>query len=113
MKGLVKVNPESLDEIVNKICLVMDGFNKECYAEKQMIWSWRKFKKIEWTYYKGMPFWYQYRDSLINHLQKLKRNSNHAKRTGDEIWLSELSYTHLLKMANGDRDSNPIYIMSY
>lgn len=113
MKGLIKVTPQSINEIIDSIHIVMESFNKDDYLEKKMVWSWRKFKKVEFFYYRGMPFWYQYKDSLISHLQKLRQNSSHAERTGDEIWLSELSYTHLIKMANGDKYANPIYIMNY
>lgn len=113
MKGLIKVTPDSLDKIIDDIYQVMESFNKDDYASKELKWSWRKFKKIEWTCYGGLPFWYQYKNSLIEHLQELKRNALHAKKHGDEIWLSELSYTHLLKMANGDKHANPIYIMNY
>lgn len=113
MKGLVKVTPDSLNEIIYKIHNVMESFNKKDYTEKEMRWSWREFKKIEWTCYSGLPFWYQYKDSLVNHLQKLKSNASHAQRTGDEIWLSELSYTNLVMLANGDKHANPIYIMDY
>lgn len=91
----------------------MSAFNKEDYAEKQMVWSWRKFKKVEWTYYKGMPFWYQYKDPLLTHLRNLENMAIQSLKTGDEIWLSELSYCHLLMLSNGDKHANPIYIMDY
>lgn len=113
MKGLVKVTPASLNEIIDSIHLVMSSFNKDEYATKEMRWSWCNFKKVEWTCYSGLPFWYQYRNNLVLHLQKLKSNSSHAERTGDEIWISELSYSHLLMLSNGDKGANPIYIMDY
>lgn len=113
MKGLVKVTPESLISMVQASSEHMQSFNKEQYAEKQMCWSWRKFRKVEWTYYKGMPFWYQYRESLLSHMKKLSDIAKHAVNTGDEIWLSELSYCHLLMLSKGDKDANPIYIMRY
>ena len=113
MKGLVKVTPESLLNMVNSASEYMQSFNKEDYAEKQMIWSWRKFKKVEWTYYKGMPFCYQYKDSLFEHLKNLEYMAIQSLKTGDEIWLSELSYRHLLMLSKGDKHANPIYIMDY
>lgn len=113
MKGLVKVTPESMAEILAKIQKAMSAFNKEDYAEKQMVWSWRKFKKVEWTYYKGMPFWYQYKDPLLTHLRNLENMAIQSLKTCDEIWLSELSYCHLLMLSNGDKHANPIYIMDY
>ena len=113
MKGLVRVTPESLAEILADIQKTMQKFKKEDYAEKQMIWSWRKFKKVEWIYYKGMPLWYQYKDSLVSHLSKLESMAIQSLKTGDEIWLSELSYCHLLMLSKGDVNANPIYIMNY
>ena len=113
MKGLVKVTPESMAQILSDIQKVVGSFNKEDYAEKQMIWSWSKFKKVEWTYYKGMPFWYQYKDSLLEHLKNLEYMAIQSLKTGDEIWLSELSYCHMIMLSNGNKHANPIYIMNY
>ena len=113
MKGLIKVTPESLAQILSDIQKLVDSFNKEDYTQKQMIWSWRKFKKVEWTCYKGMPFWYQYNGSLFEHLKNLEYMAIQSLKTGDEIWLSELSYRHLLMLSKGDKQANPIYIMDY
>lgn len=113
MKGLVRVTPDSLCDTIDKIHVVMESFDISRYSEKKMIWSWRKFKKVEWTCYSGLPFWYQYRNGLIEHLQELKDMENKARQFGDEIWISELSYCHLVKMSNGDKYANPIYIMNY
>ena len=113
MKGLVKVTHESMADLIERVSGVIIEFKKEDYARKEMKWSWRKFKIIEWTIYSRMPFWYQHKDSLIDHLHKLKTMQYQSQKSGDEIWMSELSYCHLLKMANGDRDANPIFIMNY
>ena len=113
MKGLVKVTPESLCEIIDKIHFVMGSFDTSIYVEKKMIWSWTNFKKVEWICYSGMPFWYQYREPLTSHLQKLKQMESRSRQFGDEIWLSELSYCHLIMMSNGEKRANPIYIMDY
>lgn len=113
MKGLVKVTPESMSQILSDIRAVIENFNKDAYAKKIMIWSWRKFKKVECTHYSGMPFWYQYKDSLFYHLKDLENMAIHSLKTGDEIWISELSYCHLLRLASGDKYANPIYIMDY
>lgn len=36
-----------------------------------------------------------------------------SQETGDEIWLSELSYCHLVKLSNGDKHANAVFIMNY
>lgn len=113
MKGLVKVTPESLMDLARECAEFMQNFDKEKYAKKQMQWSWRKFKKIEWTVYGGLPFWHQYRHGLLPHLKDLSNMAKRAKESGDEIWLSELSYKNMVMLANGDKHANPIYIMNY
>lgn len=113
MKGLVKVTLESILHLVQRAAEYMQNFDKEQYAQKQLVWSWRKFKKVEWTCYKGMPFFYQYMGALLEHMKKLSDMAKNANSSGDEIWLSELSYCHLLMLSNGDKHANPIYIMDY
>lgn len=113
MKGLVKVTPESLLDLCSKCAEYMQSFNKEDYSTKELRWSWRKFKKIEWTVYSGLPFWHQYRHGLFPHLKELSDMAKRAQEKGDEIWLSELSYCHLVKLSNGDKHTNPIFIMNY
>lgn len=113
MKGLVKVTPASLLDLVQSCSEYMRSFDKEKYATRELKWSWLKFKKIERSFYSGLPFWHQYRDGLLPHIKELSDMAKRAERTGDEIWLSELSYCHLVKLANGDKHANPIYIMNY
>jgi len=113
MQGLVKATPDSIDKIVDDIHRTMGEFNKCDYARTTLKFSWKKLRKVEYTHYPRLPFWYQYRESLVDHLQALKINASNARKNGDEIWLSEISYTHLLKLASGNRDANPIYIISY
>lgn len=113
MKGLVKVTPESMAQMLEDIKEIMSYLDISAYSETEMVWSWLKFKKIKKTYYNGAPFWYQYRESLIKHLFDLEKMCIQSLKTGDEIWISELSYCHLLKLSRGDKDANPIYIMDY
>lgn len=113
MKGLIKVTPESLRSLVESCAENIQNFNKEDYARKEMKWSWRKLKAIEWTVYNGLPFWYQYKEALLSHLNKLLDMAKHAENHGDEIWLSELSYCHLIKLSSGHKRANPIFIMNY
>lgn len=113
MKGLIKVTPESLRSLAESCAEYMQSFDKEKYAKKEIKWSWRKFRKVEWTVYSGIPFWFQYKEALLSHLKKLSDMAKHAETHGDEIWLSELSYCHLVKLSNGDNRANPIFIMNY
>ena len=113
MKGLVKVTPESLLDLCSKCAECMQSFNKEEYAKKGIRWSWRKFKKVEWTVYSGLPSWHQYRHGLFSHLKELSDIAKRSQETGDEIWLSELSYCHLVKLANGGKHANPVFIINY
>lgn len=109
MKGLVKVTPESLINLTNKCCIYMNDFSIERYKTIEKRWSWREFKKVDVVAYSGLPFWYGYKKPLINHMHQLHDMADQ----GDEIWLSELSYCHLLMLSNGNKNANPIYIMDY
>lgn len=113
MRGLVKVNPDSLVSLVKDCCEYMHNFDKSKYAKKEMQWSWRKFKKIEVTVYSGLPFWHQYMYGLFPHFKKLSEMAERAKINNDEIWLSELSYKNMVLLANGNKHANPVYIMNY
>jgi hypothetical protein len=112
MKGLIKVIPESLFCIVDKCREFICGFDIEPYKQEEDVFHWLKLKTLKKVYY-DLPFWHQYRDALKKHLHKLHKMYEHAKKFGDEIWLSELAYCHLIKLSNGDVDTNPIFIMDY
>lgn len=109
MKGLVKVTPESLISITDNCCIYMNNFKLE---DQSFLFHKRfslfKLKTVSTKVYDA-PFWYQYKKSLIQHMHKLQDMADQ----GDEIWLSELSYCHLLMLSKGDVNANPIYIMNY
>lgn len=113
MKGLIKVTPESLFELARKSEQYMQSFDKEKFSTNETRWSWRKFKKIDVTVYSELPFWYAYKIELIMHMKSLSDMAYRSIKTGDEIWLSELSYCHLVKLSNADETANPIYIIDY
>lgn len=113
MKGLIKLNPDSLINLVNECNQVVCNFDKSMYAKKELRWSWREFKKVEFVVYTGMPFWSQYIGNLKDYFYKLYKIYEQASEFGDEIWLSELSYTHMCLLKDGSRDANPIYIIDY
>ena len=114
MKGLIKVNPQGLIDLTRDICIYMDDFNIDPYKKTENRFSFLSMRKIEnITYYSNCPFWYQYKGALKKHLFKLKNMAENAIKNNDEIWLSELSYCHLVMLSNGDKHANPIYIMDY
>lgn len=113
MKGLIKLTPESLISLVNDCKKYVFDFDASIYLVKEKRWSWRYFKTVEFTVYSGIPFWYQYRGSLEDHFYKLYKIYEQASEFGDEIWMTELAYTHLCLLKAGSRHANPIYIMDY
>lgn len=113
MKGLIKLTPESLISLVNDCKKYVDEFDPSFYLTKEKRWSWRHFKTIEFNVYSGLPFWYQYRDSLKDNFYELYKIYEQASKFGDEIWLSELAYTHMCLLRDGNRHANPIFIMEY
>lgn len=113
MKGLIKLTPKSLIALTTECMDYINDFSIEPYKKVEERWSWRKFKKIEWTCYSGVPFWYQYKESLQRHFYELYKVYENAENNKDEIWLSELSYKNMCLLKSGDRHANPIYIMNY
>lgn len=112
MKGLVKVTPQSLIELTDKCCQYMNGFNKESCKTLEIKFSWLKMKNITNVVYYP-PFWYSYRNSLYRHMHHLHDIADNAIKTGDEIWISQLSYTNMVLLSNGDKNANPIFITDY
>ncbi|MBO5631467.1 MAG: hypothetical protein J5965_20560 [Aeriscardovia sp.] len=112
MKGLVKVSPQGLIDTTKKVCAYMDNFDIEPHKYTEKKFSIFKMKYVERTYY-DCPFWHQYRNSLKEHLFKLKNMAENAIVNDDELWLSELSYCNLVMLSKGDKNANPIFIMNY
>ena len=113
MNGLVKVTPESLISLTDDCCTYMRKFKLEdCEQQIYKTWSWIAFGWIEGFSYKS-PFWYGYKNRLNKHMHELHDVADQALNTGDEIWLSELSYKNMVLLKNGNEDANPIYIMNY
>lgn len=113
MKGLIKLTPESLIDLTNGCRDFISNFDKSIYLTKKKVWSWKKLRKVEVYVYSGLPFWYQYKDSLKDHFYELYKVYEQASKFGDEIWLSELAYTHMCLLRDGNRHANPIFIMKY
>lgn len=112
MKGMIKMTPESLIELTDKCCQYMNGFNKESCKQVESKFSWWKLRNITKVIYYP-PFWYGYRHSLHRHMHHLHDIADNAAKTGDEIWLSQLSYTNMVLLSKGDENANPIFIMDY
>ena len=109
MRGLIKVHHDALIGLCDDAISYINNFDIEPYAEKKIVRHW--FKKKEIKHYSGLPHWYSYKNALINHFEKLKANSGYSKDI--EIWLSELSYTNMVMLVNGNRRANPIFILDY
>lgn len=113
MNGLVKVSPKSLYELIFSAKERIETYDKTPHIQIERVWSWKKFCKVDKVVYRGLPSWLFYKRSLICRFDELNKISIQAEKYGDEIWLSELCYTHLVKLSNGDKDANPVFITSY
>lgn len=113
MKGLVKVSPKSLKSLCKEYLITIRDFDTSlCEKVEYQSWSWKRFKKVS-KFYTKVPNWYHYRNSLVDHLETLTNNAIRASNNEDELYLSELSYSHLVKLSKGDYDTNSIYILNY
>ena len=112
MKGLVKLTPESLISLVEDCREYIENYDIDQHRYEVEVFSWLKLRKVKETHIGG-PFWYQYRKSLQSHFYKLYKMHLQASKFDDEIWISELSYAHMVLLKDGNPEANPIYIMDY
>lgn len=113
MKGLVKVTPDSLINLIEYCMDYMGDFDPTIYPRTEYKkWSWSKLKWIDSSCL-ILPSWHGYKSSLTRHFHELHDMALNAGKNGDEIWLSELSYKNMVLLKNGNEDANPIFIMNY
>lgn len=91
----------------------VNDFDIEPFKKIENKWSWAEFKKADYEIYRDLPSWYQYKSALKSHFYKLYKIYEQANKRGDEIWLSELSYSNMCLLKDGHREANPLYIMNY
>lgn len=113
MKGLVEIQPEALIKLAGDCAKHIAEFDISPFLKVERRFRLLKMRYENVNVYSGLPSWYQYQESLCDHLNTMIDNAVRAHKDGTKLWLSELSYTHLVKLANGDKHANPIYIMNY
>ncbi len=113
MKGLIEIKSEALIKLAGECAKHIANFDMSPYLVVERRLKLFKMRYEEVRVYSGLPSWHQYQDSLCDHLNTLIDNAVRANEDNTKLWLSELSYTHLVKLANGDNQANPIYIMNY
>jgi len=112
MKGLFELSPSSAIGLAIDAIEYMNNFDIEPYKQTEERFSFLKLRKVKTTYY-NCPFWYQEKEALILHFEKIKASAERAAKNGDKIFLSELSYTNSVMLINGNDRANPIYIRNY
>lgn len=112
MKGLFELTPDSLNDLADEAISYIENFDIEPYRKEEYFFSILRLRKIKKTYY-SCPFWHQEEEALINHFNKLKINADRARKSGDKIFMSELSYTNIVMLINGNDRANPVFIRNY
>lgn len=113
MKGLVKLTPESALQLSKECIEYMQCFDIEPHKNTESKFSFSKMRKVPISVYSDLPFWYQYKLGLIQHMFELKLLAENAKKNNDEIWISELSYRHMVMLKSGEKQANAVYILNY
>lgn len=107
IKNCVKLSIENGTDLVSRCKHVIETTKPE-KVESVRKFSFSSFKYIEVKHF-SYPFWWQYKESLLKYFVVLMKMLNR----GDPVFISLLAYENLIKLSEGDRSANPIYIMNY
>lgn len=107
IKNCVQLSKENGTDIISRCRHVIDTTKlreKVEYKEFSLL-------KLKWItkYYLKTPQWWAYRKSILHHLDCLELMLDRP----DPIYISLLSYEHLLRLANNDWQANPVFITNY
>ena len=107
MKGYTELSKENGLDLISRCLHQMDTYKPK--KETKTKFSLLKMKKVTLTWLVDVPHWYGYKQALKTKLNSLKVMLNKP----DPIHLSLDCYEHLLKLSEGDRRANPVFILNY
>lgn len=107
MKGYVELSYNNGMRIIKSCRTFMSKpivYEIKTYQKFSLI----KFKWVDCEY-KVVPYWYGDKKQLFDYLGNLEEMLN----LGDKVNMSLLCYENLIKLSNGDKDTNSTYILNY
>ena len=107
MLGYVELSVENGVALCDKCLKVIKNYKYE--YETKIEYSWFGLCKKEVRICTSTPSWYWYEKAITNKLE----NPIKMLTRGDSIHLSLDCYNELLKLSEGDRRANPIFILNY
>lgn len=107
MKGYVELSQENGTTLCIKCLKAMSDYKYE--FEDVTKKHWLGFKSKTYSLCTNTPHWYSYQSALTSKLHSLM---NMLKR-GDPVHLSLTCYSELIKLSEGDRRSNAVFILNY
>lgn len=107
MKGYVELSQENGTTLCIKCLKAMNDYEYE--FEDVTKKQWLGFKSKTYSLCTNTPHWYEYVEPLKSKLHSLM---NMLKR-GDPVHLSLTCYSELIKLSEGDRRSNAVFILNY
>lgn len=107
MKGYVELSKENGLELISRCLQQIETYKPK--KETKTKFSWLKMKKVTVTWLVDIPHWYSYTQALKAKLNSLKVMLNKP----DPVHLSLDCYGHLIKLSEGDRRANPVFILNY
>ena len=107
MKGYVELSQEKGTALCIKCLKAMSNYKYE-YEEVNKS-SWFGLKTQKYRSCINTPHWYSYQSALTSKLHSLMNMLN----KGDPVHLSLTCYSELIKLSEGDRRSNAVFILNY
>lgn len=107
MKGYVELSQDTGLTLCVACLNAMDRY--EYKYETHIVIRWFGLVKKEKKHCINTPHWYSYQSALKSKLHSLMNMLN----KGDPVHLSLTCYSELIKLSEGDRRSNAVFILQY
>lgn len=107
MKGYVEISRDSGKELIYNCLNSIDNYAWQ--YEEVIKSSWFGLKKRKVRVCQNTPHWYGYEDALKREFNTLLKMLDKP----DPVHLSLDCYSEMIKLSDGDRKANPIFILNY
>lgn len=88
-------------EVLDTRVIKLQGYVQE--------FSWLKLGYVKKEVYEPAPHWWMHKDSLNRYFDRLEEMLNRP----DQIFISLLSYEHIIRLSKGDDRANAVFILNY
>lgn len=107
MKGYIELSKENGTALCKQCINAMLEYPYEYEGIIETVWF--GLKKNEYKLCKNMPHWYSYKSALDSKLISLMK----MLIRGDPVYISLTCYAELIKLSEGDKRANAVFILNY